>query len=597
LKSLVLFALLVLAVISNIRTFQATHGSVDKGRDITLLMDVPRQSSSTLQTTANKSTKVIPPEKQDQVQVQNSTEFFVSACLLIKDDNDILNEWIAYHFHTLKLRHLIVAVDPSSHSPPKMLLDKWRQAPFHLQVDEWSDKDFMPPFFKLGHYHLVPNLISPPLVQQKPKKRPKKDEGQHEENVVQNVVTNSSNLQALNSSSINIHRFRQLTFLDACIKSLRRRRRTWMIHIDTDEYIVINPLLRSQRQGQLDTTRTDVHVTIPTKLSPNALAQVLQDAAEHDPESINYPCVSIPRLLFGSIEDDGVHIDQGEGDPMTASTRTKREVLPLTSSGTYVHTNSTTNSTTILFNRTTLETIRWKYHGPLIGQDNDGDDKSATSTKKRKLKAPEGGATLAYSPTLTTLGGPPKVMMDISAIPQDQFRPQKIAGQKRQQRMPPIHSIHRPSANMCRKTSNVNFLPAGQNIFTINHYVGSWARYNARSDARRSRTVRGRLVEMLKCVTNSVFGLLVFFYLKRLLCLPPFRVAVYSADLALSLLIPILLLWKPSRIDRGKKVYDVKANVTDGKDDDWMDSWLDHFVQEYGSEQVARVLADYVIKP
>jgi hypothetical protein len=43
-------------------------------------------------------------------------------------------------------------------------------------------------------------------------------------------------------------------------------------------------------------------------------------------------------------------------------------------------------------------------------------------------------------------------------------------------------------------------------------------------------------------------------------------------------------------------VYDVKANVTDGKDDDWMDSWLDHFVQEYGTEQVARVLADYVIK-
>jgi hypothetical protein len=492
LKSLVLLPLLVLAVISNIRTFQATYGSVDKGRDITLLMDAPRQSSSTLQTTANKATQALPPGEQDELQVQNnSTEFCVSACLLIKDDNDILNEWIAYHFHALKLRHLIVAVDPSSHSPPKMLLDKWRQAPFHLQVDEWSDKDFMPPFFKLGQYHLVPNLISPPLVQPKPKKnQQKEDEEQREESVVQNEITNSSSLPILNASSINIHRFRQLTFLDACIKSLRRRRRTWMIHIDTDEYIVINPLLRSQQQESPDTTRTDINVTIPTKLSPNALAQVLQEAAKHDPESINYPCVSMPRLLFGSIEDNGMDIDHEEGDRTTASTRTTREVLPLNSSG--MTTNSTTNSsTTILFNRTTLETIRWKYHGPLIGQDNDGDEKSATSNKKRKLKAPEGGrAGLAYSPTLTTLGGPPKVMMDISAIPKDQFRPLKITGQKRQQHMPPIHSIHRPSANMCRKNSDVNFLPASQNIFTINHYIGSWDRYNARSDARRSRTVR-----------------------------------------------------------------------------------------------------------
>ena len=37
-----------------------------------------------------------------------------SACLLLKDNNIILPEWLAYHYTVLPLRRLIVAVDPSS---------------------------------------------------------------------------------------------------------------------------------------------------------------------------------------------------------------------------------------------------------------------------------------------------------------------------------------------------------------------------------------------------------------------------------------------------------------------------------------------------
>eukprot|EP00535_Pseudo-nitzschia_heimii_P001226 CAMPEP_0197176734 /NCGR_PEP_ID=MMETSP1423-20130617/2556_1 /TAXON_ID=476441 /ORGANISM="Pseudo-nitzschia heimii, Strain UNC1101" /LENGTH=131 /DNA_ID=CAMNT_0042626143 /DNA_START=454 /DNA_END=846 /DNA_ORIENTATION=- len=33
-------------------------------------------------------------------------------CMLIKDDNDILDEWIGYHYHTMKMRKVVVAVDP-----------------------------------------------------------------------------------------------------------------------------------------------------------------------------------------------------------------------------------------------------------------------------------------------------------------------------------------------------------------------------------------------------------------------------------------------------------------------------------------------------
>ena len=69
-----------------------------------------------------------------------------SACLLIKDDNAILSEWIAYHYHTVNLRHLVVAVDPSSIESPASILNRWRQNT-DLKVNYWNDTDYMPESF------------------------------------------------------------------------------------------------------------------------------------------------------------------------------------------------------------------------------------------------------------------------------------------------------------------------------------------------------------------------------------------------------------------------------------------------------------------
>ena len=74
----------------------------------------------------------------------------VSACLLIKDDNDILPEWLAYHYHTMNLRNLIVAVDPSSSELPSEILQKWRLLT-DLKIREWTDSSYMPAsFLKTG---------------------------------------------------------------------------------------------------------------------------------------------------------------------------------------------------------------------------------------------------------------------------------------------------------------------------------------------------------------------------------------------------------------------------------------------------------------
>lgn len=72
-----------------------------------------------------------------------------AACLLLKDDNHRLIEWIAYHYQTLPLRSLVVAIDPSSVTSPLSILRRWNDSsknnmlPYSLQTILWTDDDYM----------------------------------------------------------------------------------------------------------------------------------------------------------------------------------------------------------------------------------------------------------------------------------------------------------------------------------------------------------------------------------------------------------------------------------------------------------------------
>jgi hypothetical protein len=44
-----------------------------------------------------------------------------------------------------------------------------------------------------------------------------------------------------------------------------------------------------------------------------------------------------------------------------------------------------------------------------------------------------------------------------------------------------------------------------------------------------------------------------------------------------------------------KQLYDQKADVREGKDDDWMDGWLQSFVDEHGVGTVQNLLNDYIV--
>lgn len=50
------------------------------------------------------------------------------ACLMIKDDNELIHEWLAYHYTTLPLRYVFVASDVGSLQDPEEILMRWKTA-------------------------------------------------------------------------------------------------------------------------------------------------------------------------------------------------------------------------------------------------------------------------------------------------------------------------------------------------------------------------------------------------------------------------------------------------------------------------------------
>jgi hypothetical protein len=55
---------------------------------------------------------------------ENEDEHF-SACILWMDDNHRLEEWLAYHYYLLKLRYVVINVDPKSTTSPQAIVDRW----------------------------------------------------------------------------------------------------------------------------------------------------------------------------------------------------------------------------------------------------------------------------------------------------------------------------------------------------------------------------------------------------------------------------------------------------------------------------------------
>jgi|AntRauTorckE5430_2_1112549.scaffolds.fasta_scaffold00313_9 zinc transporter ZupT len=227
------------------------------------------------------STKPPAASKEHLGSLSPSTPFTLpsdgfSGCLLVKDDNDRLSEWIAYHWLTLPLKYLIVAVDPTGNTSPKQLLSLFNDTQYNLgmEIKLWNDADY-------GHW-----------------------------------IDDRMN-------GVHKHRDRQKRFLAECQKHHKAKNRSWVAVIDTDEYLTFNILSDDdrdpERRNDVDvfdlidgTNFTELNYRVEMQEARRAMTEdnvltqktVFEYISEHQEERpwISEPCYLMTRTLFSAIE-------------------------------------------------------------------------------------------------------------------------------------------------------------------------------------------------------------------------------------------------------------------------------------------------------
>jgi hypothetical protein len=244
-STLVLLLLALLIALSQIRVFRVFHQSATRS-DVEEDEEKAGNPSITTETNS-KQQQQVPPLRNDN----NST---FSACLLVMDDNHFLMEWLAYHYHTLPLRYLVIAVDPRSRTSPKPILDRWEN---HMTIVRWSDRHFLP-----------------------------------NEWIGRNVREDDPTAKLMK------HRERQRNFYPTCFEFLKSANRQWTMVIDIDEFATQNVhYLENNGNNNNNSNNTNATTATPTKYPT-----LLQAIPRHY-DTTNTTCVTMPRVRFGNYQD------------------------------------------------------------------------------------------------------------------------------------------------------------------------------------------------------------------------------------------------------------------------------------------------------
>jgi hypothetical protein len=176
----------------------------------------------------------------------------MAACLLVMDDNHWLIEWLAFHYHVLPLRTLVVVQDPHSKTSPMPILERWEK---YMNITVWDDRKFIKPWVMRQH-----------------------DAGK--------------------LPQWRMHRFRQQFFYPACLRELKSASSQtftqWVLMVDTDELVRPNPYYTWQSGQPLELSR------------PGIVLSSLKEYERHLDRSRHPACLHIPRLQMSSrTMDDG----------------------------------------------------------------------------------------------------------------------------------------------------------------------------------------------------------------------------------------------------------------------------------------------------
>ena len=250
---------------------------------------------------------IIQPSKVSikPVEEDRPLPFSWSACLLIKDNNIILPEWLAYHYTVLPLRRLIVAVDPSSDTDPQSIFDMYGNIGMNITV--WRNHSY---WIDGGQSH------------EKKDWHPSKEEKQQEY------------FYRYGHDRLVYH---QKIFYTQCLRTLKSENRTWTMIIDTDEYLAFNyydpkegPTTWCENNSTcneeyLATIRSGAHFRAKLNQSATAAEFIAKNVHQKVPSGVNprlasvddkfdnpdEPCIVLSRFLIGSKDIDKSEIQRG----------------------------------------------------------------------------------------------------------------------------------------------------------------------------------------------------------------------------------------------------------------------------------------------
>jgi len=307
-----------------------------------------------------KETASVGNSSRKGAEVQRS----MAACLMVRDDNTLMYEWLAYHYTILPLRHVLVAADLNSTENPNEVLKVWNGT--DLKFISWTDADFM---YRFGEI---------PVGEE--------DQNHH-------------------------YLHRQRAFFTSCAEYMKAQNESWVVFVDTDEFVVINRLNKDDdpfREEEMEKNSTR-YQRFQQRIALRPFDTTVMDVIDTSTRAARLDsCHVMPRLLISALENE------------TCSNMNHAKE--------FIESNG--------FDYAQLSSIRFVQTAP-----------------KNSFYPSKWG----------------KVMVDVNRLSLESI------GRKPK-------SSHRPFKE-CPKPLRA-FEEA---LIHVNHYLGSWERYSARKDVRRSR--------------------------------------------------------------------------------------------------------------
>ena len=204
--------------------------------------------------------------RQDDPDSRRRDDDSMSACLLTMDDNHFLVEWLAFHYHVCKLRHLVVAIDPKSTTSPLPIFDRWKGL---IEIEVWESSRYM---------------------------------SQFEEDLQDRMDWHPSE----NSMpQLAMRRTNQAAFNVACMKHLKGLDKGWTFLTDTDEFLHLNQAINDGKSDLYLRQWGKLFPSNPIIKQPGSVSDMLKELRfPNEKYKLDHACVPLARRQFSSREGE-----------------------------------------------------------------------------------------------------------------------------------------------------------------------------------------------------------------------------------------------------------------------------------------------------